>query len=140
MTWLELTPPSNIARTPQATNELFNVIHGFHGSRSISERLLNHPVVISFEITSNREQGVRFLIQVESRHADSLKQTVVAYLPQIKVGAIEAPKSAKYRVIEFKQSGHYAFPLSAVDSLDQNDPVPYPTSAMTNLVPNESIH
>ena len=140
MTWLELTPPSNIARTPQATNELFNVIHGFHGSRSISERLLNHPVVISFEITSNREQGVRFLIQVESRHADSLKQTVVAYLPQIKVETIEAPKSAEYRVIEFKQSGHYAFPLSAVDSLDQNDPVAYLTSAMTNLVPNESMH
>lgn len=140
MTWLELTPPSNIARTPQATNELFNVIHGFHSSRSIPDKLLNHPVIISFEITSNREQGVRFLVQVESHHAESLKQTVTAYLPQIKVLAIDTPSQDEHRVIEFKQSGHYAFPLSAVDSLDQNDPVAYLTSAMTNLEPGESIH
>lgn len=140
MTWLELTPPSNIARTPQATNELFNVIHGFHSSRSIPDKLLNHPVIISFEITSNREQGVRFLVQVESHHAESLKQTVTAYLPQIKVLTIDAPTRDEHRVIEFKQSGHYAFPLSAVDSLDQNDPVAYLTSAMTNLEPGESIH
>lgn len=140
LTWLELTPPSHIARTPQATNELFNVIHGFHGSRSLRDLILNHPVVLSFEITSNREKGVRFLVQVESRHAESLKQTVVAYLPQIKVESIDPPRSEAYRVIEFKQSGHYAFPLSAVDSLDQNDPVAYLTSAMTNLEPDESIH
>lgn len=140
LTWLELTPPSHIARTPQATNELFNVIHGFHGSRSLHDIILNQPVVLSFEITSNREKGVRFLVQVESRHAESLKQTVVAYLPQIKVESIDPPRSDAYRVIEFKQSGHYAFPLSAVDSLDQNDPVAYLTSAMTNLEPDESIH
>lgn len=140
LTWLELTPPSHIARTPQATNELFNVIHGFHGSRSLRDLILNHPVVLSFEITSNREKGVRFLVQVESRHAESLKQTVVAYLPQIKVESIDPPRSEAYRVIEFKQSGHYAFPLSAVDSLDQNDPVAYLTSAMTNLEPDEAIH
>ncbi len=140
MTWLELTPPSHIARTPQATNELFNVIHGFYGSRSIRDKLLNHPVILSFEIASNREQGVRFLVQVESRHADSLKQTVVAYLPQIKVETIDNPTSHEYKVIEFKQSGHYAFPLSAVERLDQNDPVAYLTSAMTNLEPDESMH
>lgn len=140
VTWLELTPPSNTARTPQATNELFNVIHGFHGSRSIRERLLNYPVIISFEIASSRKHGVRFLVQVESRHASSLEQTVIAYLPQIKVKTIEVPEPAvTYRVIEFKQSGHYAFPLSAVDSLSQNDPVAYLTSAMTNLAPSESM-
>ena len=140
MTWLELTPPSHIARTPQATNELFNVIHGFYGSRTITDRLYNRPVIISFEITSNREQGVRFLVQIESRHADSLKQTVQAYLPQIKVQTIDPPATNEHRVIEFMQTGHYAFPLSAVDSLNQNDPVAYLTSAMTNLEPDESMH
>ena len=140
VTWLELTPPSHIARTPQATNELFNVIHGFHGSRTLHDRFMNKPVVMSFEIASNREQGVRYLIEVESRHADSLKQTVIAYLPQIKVSEIEPPKTNGYQVIEFKQSGHYAFPLSAVDSLNNNDPVAYLTSAMTNLEPDESMH
>ena len=95
---------------------------------------------MSFEIASNRENGVRYIIEVESRHADSIKQTVIAYLPQIKVVEIEAPKTDGYRVVEFKQSGHYAFPLSAVDSLNNNDPVAYLTSAMTNLEPNESMH
>ena len=140
VTWLELTPPSHIARTPQATNELFNVIHGFHGSRTIHDKILNRPVVMSFEIASNRENGVRYLIEVESRHADSLKQTVIAYLPQIKVAEIEKPTTFGYTVIEFKQAGHYAFPLSAVDSLNNNDPVAYLTSAMTNLEPDESMH
>jgi len=139
MSWLELTPPSNMSRTPQATDELFDVIHGFHDSRTVRERLLNHPVIISFEITSNREQGIRFLVQVESRHVESFKQTIVAYLPQIKVEDIDPPLSKEYKVIEFKQTGHYAFPLSAVQSLDQTDPVAYLTSAMTNLEANESI-
>lgn len=140
MTWLELTPPSNMTRTPQATNELFNVIHGFHGSRSIGDKILNHPVIMSLEITSNREQGIRYLAQVESRHSETLKQTVTAYLPQIKVATIEAPLQERCKVTEFKQTGHYAFPLSAVDRLDQNDPAAYLTGAMTNLKPNESIH
>lgn len=140
MTWLELTPPANIARTPQATIELFNVIHGFNGSRSIKEKLLNHPVVISFEIASNRQQGVRFLVQVESQHVESLRQTVIAYLPQIKVAEIDALEADAERIIEFKESGHYAFPLSSVDSLSQSDPVAYLTNAMTNLEPDESMH
>lgn len=138
--WLELTPPANIARTPQATNELFNVIHGFNVSRSLKERLLNHPFVMSLEITSTREQGVLFLVQVEARHAESIKQTITAYLPQIKVKNIDPPVNKECKVIEFKQTGHYAFPLSAVDSLSQNDPVAYLASAMANLEPDESMN
>ncbi|MGK2896699.1 MAG: hypothetical protein ACSLEY_03820 [Candidatus Saccharimonadales bacterium] len=92
MAWLELTPPASIARTPQATTELFTVLHGFYGSRSLTEKLLSRPIVMSFEVISTRGDGIRYLVQVEHRHLESLKQTVIAYLPQIKVSEVSIPE------------------------------------------------
>jgi len=47
------------------------------------------------------------------------------------------PLAAK--VINFKQTGHYAFPLASVEFLDQHDPAAYLAGAMTKLEPNEHM-
>src|SRR3989344_1805099 len=47
MAWLEITPPSNIAKTPEATEQLFSVLHGARAARSLKERFINRSPVMS---------------------------------------------------------------------------------------------
>jgi hypothetical protein len=136
---LELTPPANTARAPRATQELFTVIHGFRASRTVKHKLLRHDVTLSFEITSTRANGIRYIVQVDEHLAASLHQAITSYLPQIKVTEVKDKLPDNLQVIEFKQTGHYAFPLLAAGSLEQHDPVAYLAGAMTKLAPDEHM-
>lgn len=138
--FLELTPPANTARAPRATQELFAVIHGLRSNRTLRDRLLRREVVLSFEVSSTRKQGVRYLVRVDARHADNLQQAIVSYLPQIKVTEVpETLAEDGMQVVEFKQTGHFAFPLATIGSLDQHDPVAYLAGALTKLRSDEQI-
>ena len=136
---LELTPPANMARSPLATQELFTVIHGFRASRSLREKLLRRNVVLSFEVVSTRAGGIRYIIQTDERLAASLQQAITAYLPQIKVAEIKEGLPDGLQIMEFKQTGHYAFPLASTYSLELHDPIAYLAGAMTKLAPDEQI-
>lgn len=136
---LELTPPAHTGREPSATQELFSVIHGFRASRTLAQRLLRRDVVLSFEMASTREYGIRYIVRVDKRLAVSLHQAITSYLPQIKVSEVQNEPLENMQVIEFEQTGHYAFPLTLIDRLDQHDPVAYLTGAMTKLAANEQV-
>lgn len=136
---LELTPPAHTARAPRATQELFSVIHGFRASQTLKQKLLRRDVVLSFEIASTRAGGIRYLVQADERLADSLHQAITAYLPQIKVAKVKDTLTDKMQTVEFKQTGHYAFPLALSSSLEQHDPVAYLAGAMTKLASDEQI-
>lgn len=62
MIWLEITPPATVAKKPEATEQLFSVIHGHRAARSFKEKLLDRSPAISFEITSTKKYGVRYLV------------------------------------------------------------------------------
>lgn len=137
--FLELTPPAHIARAPQATQELFTVIHGFRASRTLKQKLLRRDVVLSFEIASTRAGGIRYIVQTDEQLAASLQQAITAYLPQIKVAEAKDELPNNLQIMEFKQTSHYAFPLALAGSLEQHDPVAYLAGAMTKLAPDEQI-
>ena len=137
--FLELVPPAHTARAPQATQELFTVIHGFRASRTLKHKLLRRDVVLSFETVSTRADGIRYVVQADERLAASLQQAITSYLPQIKVKIVADELPDGLEVIEFKQTGHYAFPLAATVSLEWHDPVAYLAGAMTKLAPDEQI-
>jgi len=139
MVFLELTPPASGSRTPTATQQLFSVVHGYHRTRSLKDKILRRHVVLSFEVVSTKQGGVRYIIQVEKRLARGLQQAITSYLPDVKVVEVADFLPSKIRVVEFKQAGHYAFPLAFVGSLDQRDPVSYLTGAMTKLTLDEII-
>lgn len=63
--WIEIIPPASITKTPEATEQLFSVVHGQYATRSLKNRLLRRLPVMSFEITSTRRGGIRYLVQVE---------------------------------------------------------------------------
>ena len=141
LVFLELTPPAFTSRTPLATQKLISVIHAQRASRSHKEKLLGRDIVVAPEMPASYETGVRFIVQVEQRLAAGLQQAITAYLPDVKVQEVadflpdKADKS--WQVIDFKQTGHYAFPLAAHTSLEQHDPVAYLAGAMTKLAQDE---
>ncbi|MEI6053877.1 MAG: DUF87 domain-containing protein [Candidatus Saccharibacteria bacterium] len=139
MVWLELTPPASIARTPEATEQLFSVIHGMYAARRLKDKILGRAPVFSFEIVSTKQSGIRYLIQVEKALSQGLQKTISAYISDAKVKQVEAPKQTASNVIEFKQNNHYIFPLTLTSAIDQHDPLAYVTNAMTKLDEDEQV-
>jgi len=139
MTWLELTPPASINKTPEATEQLFSVIHGMYAARSLKDRLMKRSPVLSFEIISTKKSGIRYLIQVEKYFSQSLQKTIAAYIPDAKVKEVEVENHMIGHVLDFKETGHYIFPLIMTSAFEQHDPLGYITSSMTKLDESESI-
>jgi hypothetical protein len=139
MIWLEITPPSFISRTPEATEQLFSVIHGNHVIRSFKDRILGRLPVMSFEIVATRHGGIRYLAQIEKSQVQSLEKAIMAYIPSAKVATITNYQTEADRVVEFKQTGHYILPLTLTAPLEQHDPLSYVTNAMTKLGVDEQI-
>ena len=79
--WLEITPPAHTARTPEATEQLFSVIHGSLAARPLKERLLKRLPVMSFEIISTHQRGIRYLLQVDAEKSLNMQKTITAYIP-----------------------------------------------------------
>jgi hypothetical protein len=139
MVWLEITPPANIAKTPEATEQLFSVIHGARAARQLKERLFDRSPVMSFEITSTRKGGIRYLIQIEKTKSKNAQKTIAAYIPNSKVKEIEHDHAEPDRIIEFKETGHYVLPLTLTSVFEQHDPLSYITGAMTELGDDEQV-
>jgi hypothetical protein len=139
MVWLEITPPASIAKTPEATEQLFSVIHGARAARQLKERLYDRSPVMSFEIVSTRKDGIRYLLQVEKSRSKNIQKAITSYIPDSKVREIERELDGVDKVIEFKETGHYVLPLTLTSIFEQHDPLPYVTGAMTKLSDDEEI-
>jgi hypothetical protein len=139
MVWLEITPPSNIAKTPQATEQLFSVLHGARAARHLKEMLYNRSPVMSFEIVSTRNDGIRYLLQVERSRSANVQKTITSYIPDSKVKEIKRQSTDVDSVIEFQEVGHYVLPLTLTSIFEQHDPLGYVTGAMTQLADDEEI-
>lgn len=139
MTWLEITPPSSIAKTPEATEQLFSVLHGTRAARSLKERMINRSPVMSFEIVSTRKDGIRYLLQIEKNRSSSVQKAITSYIPDSKVKEVSRDTDGLYSVIEFKETGHYVLPLTLTSIFEQHDPLGYVTGAMTQLTDDEEV-
>lgn len=139
MVWLELTPPARLSKTHESTMQLFSVIHGLRASRTYKERMLRRTPAFTFEVTSTKQEGIRFLIQIERRQAESLQKIVAAYIPEAKVKIVDFKASSPSRTDEFKQNHHYVLPLALSKAFEQHDPLSYITAAMTKLEDGESV-
>lgn len=142
--FLELTPPANANKTPEATKHLFSVLHGLEASRTLLEKLLRRKVAFSLELASTKQEGIRYVMRVPESDVSTFEQTVLSYLPDAKLRRVDdfIPDNANsrgVRVVELKQTGHFAYPLHTQLSLDQHDPMAYLTGIMTKLLPGELL-
>lgn len=142
--FLELTPPAQTDKTPEATQRLFSILHGMEGSRSPLDKLLRRKAAFSLEVVSTRKEGIRYVLRVPEDEAENFEQTIASYLPDAKFRRIadflpQAMDYRKVRVLSFRQTGHFAYPLQTQFMLDRHDPVAYINGTMTQLLPGELI-
>lgn len=141
---IEITPPAQTNRTTTATQRLFSVLHGMEHSRSTIYKLLRRRAVFSAEIVGTKEQGIRYVLRVPAREADSFENILAAYLPEVKYtrGNDYIPDNLSTQrptVISFGQTGHFAYPLQTQDMLEDHDPIGYLNGTMTHLKSDELI-
>jgi hypothetical protein len=142
--FLELTPPAEISRSPEATQQLFVNLYGLNRSRSLPDKLLSQKIVFATEIPSTRPDGMRFTMRVPKRKKDEFMQAIATYNQAIKVRQVDdyMPKNlsrANSRILEFKQTGYFAYPLLTHDSLTKSDPLLYPMGAMAKPSKDEVV-
>lgn len=139
LVWLEMTPPASIEKTPEATEQLFTVLHGLRSSRTLRERLLGREPHVSFEIVSTKAEGIRYRIACEAKYVKVLHKMLTSYVPDAKIRTTaEQPKQHSDTTV-FKQSGHYVMPLTLTSLFEGHDPLGYVMGAMTKLGSDESI-
>lgn len=144
---LELTPPSFIEQESYTTDQLFSIIHSIGSQGSLKDKILGNKPRFSLEIVSTQNEGIRYLVRTSPKQVNTLKKSLLAYLPHLKVKIVneylpENPKSLSkyfYKINEFKLSKHFAFALKKQSELDRHDPIAYITGMMTKLSPSELI-
>jgi len=142
LVFLELTPPGYSTKTPLATTQLYDTIHGLLNSLTRKERLLNRKHVLPLEVFGNRKEGVRFRAALDPSDVDLFQQLVVSYLPHIQFREVSDYITAElngqdYRILEFGQSNHFAYRLAKHDDLAQHDPMAYLLSALSKALDGE---
>ena len=144
---LELTPSFSSSKESYTTDQLFSLIHALGKQQSLKDKLLGKKTYFSLEIVSSKIKGIRFLIRTTPDKANTLRKTLVSYLPQITIKESEdyLPKSInnierqKYKIIEFKLKNHFAYPLKRQNLLEKHDPISYITGMMTKLNDKELV-
>ncbi len=109
--------------------------------------MLKRSPLLSFEIVSTREGGVRYVAVVEEKLVDSVTKAINSFMAEAKVRQVEykpdklhSPRRENIvRVIEFKQTGHYVLPLGVNSRINDNDPLSYVLGAMSNLSEDEAV-
>ncbi len=133
---LQLTPPVSSAANTEANEQLIRVLHGLNSSRSWQDKLLGREVVMSSEICSTREGGIRFLLHVDKQRAELIRRLITTHTPNGKVSEVQEylPLNVrKGKVLEFKLKHHWGFALAHRQDLNSHDPIAYLINAMTNL-------
>jgi len=137
---LELTPPSTATKTPLATQQLLTVLHGLQDSRSVKEKLLRRTINFSLEIVANKKQGIRYIVKATKEEIEGMERNIASYLPSMRFKRIDDDQSiGNGSILTLKQTGHFAYPLASIESLDSHDPLSYLTGAMTKLSDDDQI-
>ncbi|MCA9347938.1 type IV secretion system DNA-binding domain-containing protein [Candidatus Saccharibacteria bacterium] len=138
---LELTPPSRGDRTPEATGQLILSLFSLLNVQNFYEKLIGRKDTVSFEIESTRSGGIRYLIYCNARHVQNIEHLIASYLPEVRVKNIDdymtRLEEKNFKVYEFRQKAHFAYPLKSYEQLEAHDPMAYITNAMTKLKSDE---
>lgn len=141
-TLLEVIPLRETEQSSYSTQQLFNLFHTVASQKSTLERIFRVSRFFSLEIVSSKTDGIRYVMRVPSSVESMIKNSLVSYLPGIKVEKISEylPGNSQTLSLSILQlSNHFAFPLKNQEDLVNNDPIAYLTGNMTKLQPNESM-
>jgi len=136
---LEITPPQNTQIASASTTQLFSLILDLLENGSWLDRLILRQSSCAFEIVSQKETGIRYLLRVSENIADLIEKNLRAYVPGIRIKQTddylkgEFANDKEIKVIEFKTTKHFSLPLNEQLDLTKHDPLAYLAGNMTQL-------
>src|SRR5581483_8843919 len=144
MVLLELTPPAYVDRAPLAAAGFFTELHGFDQTRAILKKLLRSRAVWALEIVSSRQQGIRFIVRMPKSKRVSFEKDIAGHVSGTRIRVADdylsdAIDEKRAKVLVFRQTGHFGYPLQHDESHGERDLVAYLASAMTNLHKGETM-
>lgn len=137
-TILEVKPTAKTLQSPLSTKHLFTVIHALEKDFTITEKLLGIRRIISCEIVSDKEHGIRYILVIPEKSVGFIKRSLYAYLQGIEVNEIKdyvpnLPNTQEVQTKNLVLSKPFAVPLATHDNLNQHDPIAYLTGHMTKM-------
>src|SRR5690606_23739857 len=104
-------------------------------------RLLGRRDTCSLEITATRSGGIRYLIHCHEKHGSTIEHIIASYMPEVRVKHVtdyaNGLEKKSFKIFEFRQKAHFAYPLKSFEQLEAHDPMSYITNAMTKLQDGE---
>lgn len=140
--FIEVTPPHEVVKSPEAAEKLFQMLYSTGANQKFAHKLLRRNNVFSLEITSTRQEGIRYIIGTSEREADSIERSVASFVSNSQVKRVDDPlrnKNAFTKVKEFKQTKHFALPIRTLNTFEDHDPMAYITGAMNRLSDDDQI-
>lgn len=141
--FLEIKPTARTLKSPLSTAQLFTILHSLEKPNHWLDKLLGLTKSISYELVSNKNDGIRFILRVGVEDAPSIRKTLLAYLPGIEIKEVNDhvrnnPKL--YSLIrELQLKKLFIYPIASQETLNQYDPLAYLTAHMTKLQADEVI-
>ncbi|OQB06395.1 MAG: AAA-like domain protein [bacterium ADurb.Bin212] len=124
----------------EATTELFKQVYSLLNQTSLKDKLLLKSSLTSFEITSTRKEGIRYIVRVPKSKINNIEKSFRGYLPSCKIKRINDYLAGKKgTVIEFKQTRHFALPLRDHSDLSKHDPIAYLAANIKQLGPEDLL-
>jgi len=140
----EVKPLQETLQSALSTQQLFASVHGLIKQSSFWDRLLGNFKNYSFEIVSTKEEGIRYMFRVNQEDAELIKRSLLSYLPGINVNETgeyipDNLEAKPHKIVDYKLSNHFAYPLNAQKALKEYDPIAYITGSMTKLSKDDIV-
>lgn len=141
--FLQLVFPADTTKSAYATEQLHILMRSMVKYRGLWDRLAARKQPYSLELVATRDEGIRYIIRIPKHEIETIKQTLLSFLPGLKIAEVEdyLPETAdlSWSITELKLSGDFVLPLANHKTLEEHDPIAYLTGHMRSLLHGELI-
>lgn len=142
-TFLQLIFPSDTTKSAYATEQLHILMRSMVRYRGFWDQLAARKKPYSLELVATKDDGIRYIIRIPKYEAETVKRTLISFLPGLKISETEdyLPASIEtgWSIAELKLCGDFVLPLADHKTLEEHDPIAYLTGHMRSLLPDELV-
>lgn len=140
--FIEIKPSNKTLKSSLSTQQLFTVIHSINNPTSLLDKFLHIKKILSFELISSKEHGIRYIVRVPIEDVSLIKKSLISYLPSIEIQEVKdyvTDENNTFVLRELKLARPYVFPLRDQVDLNDFDPIAYITGQMTKMSEDELL-
>lgn len=142
-TFLQLTFPTNTAKSAYATEQLHILMRSLVKYRGFWDKLAGRKRPYSLEIIATRDDGIRYVIRIPKTEVEVTRRNLISFLPGIKINEVEDYASKLSRtsvgIVELVLNNDFILPLMDNKILTEHDPIAYLAGQMRSLADKELV-